>query len=155
MESTKQNKKSFMKLRSYEQNQVMSFLSLEDFTEKELISKKFREYFLKNHRKIILHYIRFSSKKKLGYQKEFLTKNPFSKFHKKFLKSIFLETNCNIKEEKEEALNNDHSKEDLDFEPEISMNSNFKIFLENFLMKRFLTFAAYKNEGGFYYEMLK
>lgn len=121
MESTKQNKKSFANLRSYEQNQVMSFLSLEDFTDKDLISKKFFQYFKLNYKKLILNYIISSSKRKAGLKE--MPKKQFGKFYKKFLKGLFLENKNSDNKEEYLKLENTQAS-DSDF----TNQQNFKIF---------------------------
>jgi len=135
MESTKPSKNLFAKLRPYEKNLVMSFLPLEFFTDKDLINRNFYRYFKANYKKLILNYILFKSKKEQGQIE--LNETPLSKFHKKFLKNIFLEKHSN--------QNKENIEKDL-----LSKQKAFESFLESILLKRFIEFAAYKNEGGYF-----
>jgi hypothetical protein len=137
MESTKPCKNLFAKLRPYEKNLVMSFLPLEFFIDKDkdLINRNFYRYFKANYKKLILNYILFKKKKEQGQIE--LNKTPLSKFHKKFLKNIFLEKHSN--------QNQENIEKDL-----LSKQKAFESFLESILLKRFIDFAAYKNEGGYF-----
>ena len=94
-------------------NEILSFIALEDFSNKKFPSKKFLSFFLENHKLIILNYILNQNPKK---NKNLTLHN----FHIYYLSSITY------------------------------LKYNFKELIKKFILKYFLTFFAYKNEGGIY-----
>jgi len=139
MEKLKEMRRTFSNLRTFEQKEILSFLSLEDFIDnKFLMNKKIYKFFKTYFQKIILSYIKSKNTKFLFNENKYNTgKSSYERYYKKFLKKIFFQT------EKDEL--------DEDDNLEINKQNNFKIFIENYIVKRFIQFAVYKCDSGFFY----
>jgi len=122
---TKVNQKNFSSLRAFEQNEIYSFLSLEDITNNQFISKRFFLYLKSNYQKLIIKYILKITENILSAYDPNLKINlnsPSKKYLRKFLKSYI-------------SLENRY---------------DFRLFFESIVLKKFIQFAAYKSDVDFY-----
>ncbi len=144
MQSNRHFKKGFSKLRQYEVREVLSFISFEEFIlGRSLINKKSLHYFKENYKKMILNYInsKQSNLSKINRNEEKKEQQEFNNFQENFIKKLLID--LSDKDNTNENIINE--KSDI-----ILKKDNFCNFLKDSIFKRFIQFAAYYNEGGFY-----